>query len=747
MSSVTNSTLLSSEVREDGVVTVRATTARIAVTIFSLQLVLLLLVGLSHFGISLPLLRPTLAFLYLTFIPGFLILRIIGAVPDSRVDMVAYTVGVSLASLMGVGVSFNFILRFLGVANPISELPLILSISTVTMGLTGVYFLKYRDDIAIQIDLNRVFSPIVLGLALLPFLGIYGALLLNRFDSNFLLLALYGIIALIPIAALYDQIPVRVLPFAVWTIAISLLLQNTLTGQFLAWGDQPREAAVILDVLASGFWSPSQSVFYANKYAMLRVTILHPIYVLFSDLSLYWVLRVFHPVLFSVTPVVLFQAYRKMFGEKSSFLAVFLYMSLFSFFIVLSRNTRTATAIFFLALLILLVADAQLNQAYVKGLGFIFAFSIIVSHYGASYMVMLALILALPFFYGIHRITGDQNTSLYSHVFVLFYSVGIFTWYIYASPESGTFNLFLGFAEHFVITVQEQFISSSSSASTRIVAKNWQSVTLHILKYYNFLIGAGVTLGLGLTTVRGILYGNNIVNDEYLSYSLAFFIVFSITFLPVERFNTARTFAISLVLLSPFLVIGAEDTLRIVRSLTNIRVTKTQGHLIVAVVISIYFLLNVGFVSATVTNEYSPNALVEKDRIMDGATPPAVTYFYRQHPTVYHIQGSQWLATHIEPHSEVYSSGSPGAPSAAPGHPQYRQQFDGRVPYSLKTLSPDAEPERAAYVFLGTSSVRGRVVTNWHGHFNRTYYRTNEFEYMWINKSKIYTNGGSIIYL
>ena len=659
MSSVMNSNLLSSAVLEDGVMTVRATTARIAVTIFSLQFVLFVLVGLSHLGISLPLLRPTLAFLYLTFIPGFLILRIIGAVPDSRVDMVAYTVGVSLASLMGVGVGFNFILRFLGVAKPISELPLILSIGALTIGLTGVYFLKCQDDMAIEIDLNGVFSPMILGLAMLPFLGIYGALLLNRFDSNFLLLVLYGIIALIPIAVLYDLVPIRVLPFAVWTIAISLLLQNTLTGQFLAWGDQPREAAVILDVLASGFWSPSQSFFYANKYAMLRISILHPIYVLFSDLSLYWMLRVFHPVLFSFTPLVLFQAYRKMLGEKSSFFAVLLYMSLFSFFIVLSRNTRTATAIFFFALLILLVADAQLEQSYIKALGFLFAFSIIVSHYGASYMVMLALILALPLFYGIQRITGEQNNSLYSFVFVLFYFVGIFSWYIYASPESGTFNLFLGFAKHFVITVQEQFVASSSSASTRIVVKNWQSVTLYILKYYNFLIGAGVALGLGLTIARVLLYGDNIVNDEYLSYSLAFFVVFSITFLPVERFNTARTFAISLVLLSPFLVIGAEETLRIVRLRTNLRVTKTQIQLIVAVVISIYFLLNVGFVSATLTNEYSPNALVEKDRIMDGATPPAVTYFYRQHPTVYHIQGSQWLTTQIEPHSEVYSSGRP----------------------------------------------------------------------------------------
>lgn len=123
---------------------------------------------------------------------------------------------------------------------------------------------------------------------------------------------------------------------------------------------------------------------------MLRIVILHPVYALFTDLQLIWVFKLVHPLLFSVTPVALYEAYRR------NTISVLLFVSLFSFFIVLSRNTRTATALLFLSLLALLIADDYLDDVHRKLLAIVFVAGIVVSHYGVSCMVMVGIAAAYP---------------------------------------------------------------------------------------------------------------------------------------------------------------------------------------------------------------------------------------------------------------------------------------------------------------------------------------------------------------
>lgn len=735
-------------------VTISVTTRRVVAAILALQVALLAVVGIEYVGPQLPILRGGLAFLYLSLVPGFLLLRLVGISPRSRAEMIVYTVGVSLISLMAFGTIINFGLRAGGITQPLSELPVVLSISAIVLGLTGLYATRVEEE-PIAIDLDLATSPLALGLTLLPVLGIYGGLVLTRFSNNIPLLVLYAAIALLPALVLLDVLPDRLFAYAIWTASLALLLQNTLTGQFLAWGDQPKEAALALDVLRRGFWSPELAPAFGAKYSMLRIVILHPIYALFTDLQLVWVFKLAHPLLFSVTPVALYEAYRRNTSNGVAFLSAYLFISLFSFFIALSRNTRTATALLFLAMLALLVADDHLDDVYRKLLAIVFVAGIVVSHYGVSYMVMAAIAAAFPLIWIFDRLANrpaDEST-LTSGSFAVLYLSMLFAWYIFASPGSKAFSLVVNFGNTFFDTLADQFLADpgATSASTRYLTENFVSVTLEAIKLYNVLIGAVIVVGLGITLLRLYRDEQSVqFGTEYLAYASLFLGVFAITFLPVERFNTARTYPTTLLFFAPFFVIGVREILTLGQYVPKLE--RSTINRVAAVLVVGYFLLNVGFISATVTHEYSTNALVEKDRIMDEGHPAETTYFYKQYPTVQSVSGTAFLHANAANNTTRYTNGWPGIMRGAVGYTDYNEEpperphFNGvRMTRSMLNESGGLGP---GYLYQNTYTDErwGNTIRYPTGHFGFQWERTSDVNDNWAQKNRVYDNGGSSIY-
>lgn len=756
ISSASDAVTLSTNANGNRTVTLHVTTKRITLAILAAQSILLGLVGIDILGLDVPVFRELVAVFYLSIIPGFLVLQIIGVTARQCIEFALYSIGVSMTVLMALGVFFNFLLRFIGVPNPVSEVPMILSVSIAMTLLTWVYYRRTNQDTTVTITPARRISPLWLSLALLPLLGVYGALALTVYDTNLLLLGLFAVIALLPLLVLSDRIPTAAWPAVLWAVSLSLLLQNALTGNYLAWGDQPKEATLALFVLSKGFWDPSVAVSHSNKFAMLRIVLLHPMYALFSDLDIVWVFKLVHPVLFSITPVVLYQTYQKFTSRKVAFLSAYLYMSLFSFFIVLSRNTRTATALLFLALLGLLVADDTVHDQRAKLLAILFGLSIIVSHYGVSYITMVALPVVLLVTPLLERLTNTStNTTDNTHLsgattsvaYVGAYLTATFGWYIYLSPNSSTFILLYRFTEHFITTLRQEFISSSISTTTRIVTSDWQSITLEILKYYNIGIGALIALGLAATLVRRFVSpktDHGTVDTEYLAFALVFFGLFGMTFLPVEQFNTARTFPTSLIFFAPFFVLGIGELFWAGKRVLSLPLSTSSIHHVAAVILVLYLLLNSGFLSATITHEYSPNALVEKDRIMDDGRPAEKAYFYKQYPMVYEGAATEWLRANVKSNAVVHASQWPGNPIIPVGYEHSHDTEQLRHP-TIRPI-PEEGPITGGYVYLGPFSTIGNIVKYPGGHFEYQWAYTSDVRSQWRHKNRIYDNGGSVIY-
>lgn len=734
---------------------VSITTERITRAVLGLQLLVFAVIGLERLGLPLPVVRPVVTVSYLSVVPGYLLLRLVGVRNESRIETVLYSVGLSLVSLMLVGVMANFLLRGVGVDRPIAELPMVLSIAAFVCALTLAYAQGVDEEWSVTIDTDRLISPTVLGLTLLPVVGVYGGLILTRFGNNYLLIALYTAIVAIPVFVVRDRLPDRLLPYAIWTVALALLLQNTLSGHFMAWGDSPKEARLALGVVGDGYWSPALAPNYGNKYTMLRIVLLHPIYALFTDLKFVWEFKVVHPLLFSLTPVALYHAYEQYVDERTAFLSTYLFMSLFSFFIVLSRNTRTATALLFVSLFVLLIATRTVAPNRRKLLAVPFVIGVIVSHYGVSYMIALVLILVVPIRWVLNRLSprNRSDAQLTSLASVGLYGMLLFMWYVYFSPDAKTFGELIGTAETFFARLTGQSTAlASTSASTNYLVSNFTSATLQVLKLYNVLVGGVIVLGLALIGWRLLRDRHVEFDTEYVAYASAALVVFGITFLPIERFNTARTYPTTLLFYAPFFVLGVRRPLEIAGRYVG-RLRNVQPHRVVVALLVVFLALNVGLVSAAVTNEYSTNALVEKDRIMTDGSPAAKSYFYKQYPTVHGVAGTEWLGSTGTP-DRMYQGGWPGGPQGAAGHAPLHpsERRGGQVGFNQRGIRGEMVLGSGSvgdgYLFfapVGHQRV-GNVIVLPSSHFGFNYVETSEVENRWANKHLIYDNGGSRVY-
>ena len=150
------------------------------VVVLAMQLSVLSATGLAQFGLDIPIFRQITGFFYLAFMPGIILLRIFRVHGLSRISTLLYSVGLSIAFLMLLGLSLNVLFPLVALSKPISSMPLILAISAAVLILS---ILSYIRDGAFSspsfFDTKEVASPVVLALCLVPVLSVSGTYFMN----------------------------------------------------------------------------------------------------------------------------------------------------------------------------------------------------------------------------------------------------------------------------------------------------------------------------------------------------------------------------------------------------------------------------------------------------------------------------------------------------------------------------------------------------------------------------------------
>jgi len=723
--------------------------------ILVLQLAVLGAVGLDCVGIKIPILRQILCFIYLSIIPGILILRSLKVRNLSISETILYATGLSVSFLMFTGALMNSLYPLVGIQKPISEISLVITISAVVLSLCFICYLRNKNYSNFSINREQIFAPFVLSLLLLPFLAVFGAYLFNFYDNNILLLVLLVIICIIFLFGVFNNIQREIYPLALWSISISLLLHNSLLS-ILGGGDSEIEYYFSELVKLKSLWDPSIP---SEQNAMLSIVILKPIFSSFCNIEMTWVFKVLYPLLFSLTPIGLYLIYKKQMNDRMAFLSCFIFMAASPFYTVLSRNTRTGTAIFFMTLLILLLINGDKigNKLIERLLFLVFTISLIVSHYATSYLYIFSLIFLL-IFSSIKRKKENMLLNLNYFILTLVFAL---IWYIYTT-SSFTFTQLIRFFYFVFSQISQEFLSPEMSFTLALTVRSW-SLSIEVVKYffyiYSFFIAVGLlSWGLSLSK-KSSNYGVNVsfnFSYEYFSLALAFFGMTLSTILPIRPFNTTRVYQISLIFTAPFLLHGLLSIFSVFKrgiavissysfNLKDETILKVFSFSLV-----IFFLFSSGFFSETVIrgNDYSPSILIHKRRISEIADPQyKASFFYSKYMYESDVVSARWLSKNRDAKSEVWIDYLAYGTIAS-----YGMMGPPHLPPTYNYLSSDGDVERIklhSYIRLTYFNYVERVAQHPRKGLDEPpniYNPSSLIRYMESHFNKIYDDGGVIYY-
>ncbi len=160
--------------------------------------------------------------------------------------------------------------------------------------------------------------------------------------------AAMGILSLVLSA--WDRLDSRTLPYLIYLLAVAFLFQTTLISDNLIGTDIHTEYYFFLQSLDNGW---NSTIPHAYNTAV-GTTVLAPA---LARLGIpgYWIYKAVFPALFALAPVLLFQAYRKEFGDRISFAACVLVVTTPSYLIEVIGLPRQMLGMLMLAAIIALL--------------------------------------------------------------------------------------------------------------------------------------------------------------------------------------------------------------------------------------------------------------------------------------------------------------------------------------------------------------------------------------------------------
>lgn len=616
--------------------------------VMAIQFSILGLIGINELGFQIPILRQFVGFVYLTFIPGLLLIRVLKLDNLNTLDVLLYSVGLSISTIMFVGFLINTICPIFGISKPISIFPLVIVFSFI------VFFLCYlvsrenvsQDCIILKNISNLSLDPQALFLCIVPFLAIFGTYLMNNYNNNTLLLLLIVIISTIVLfIGFRNSIKENLYPLAIYVISISLLFHNSLISMYLLGTDIHIELYSGYLVKNLGYWDPS---IYGTLNGMLSIVMLAPIYSLILNMDLTWVFKIVYPIFFSLVPVGLYRLYLIQTNSKIAFFSCFFFVSVFPFYTIMLEAARQQIAELFFMLLLLVIIDQKINSLNKSILCIIFSFSLATAHYGLSYLYLFSFIFVwiILFFAESHVVKRKlRNTNRIINtnfmVLIIIFSMG---WYIYVS-KSSVFESLIHVINSLIGSITGSMDSSHVEALNIISANTsgLHSITKYLHLFTQLLITVGIVYVIlkavsqisckfearFLRTVYNLVLSrwnflpNNFLRfvilqknrhtailnyittkftKEYLLFSVGFFGICILSLIIPEtssKMGTSRTYEICLLTLSPFFVIGFIICMSsIFKNTCSINSEKIIQNILksLSVFLIVFFLFNSGFV-------------------------------------------------------------------------------------------------------------------------------------------------------
>ena len=699
--------------------------------------------------LNIPVIRGSIVFAYLSFVPGFVILKTFKLKELDLLKTFLISVGLSFVASMFVGLLVNELYVILGLSQPLSIIPLTVAMSTFTL---IVFFISYRRDFSINIvsldgmlKATRSHLPLTLVLIILPMLSIVGALYVNIP----IMIILFLTIAVLCVLSITSNklIPSKSYPFLIFSISISILLLNLLQSKYIIGDDANLEYYIFKVTQIREYWGPINAVtnsWTALGYnSMLSVTLLPNVYSVLMNLQNEMLFKILYPFIFSLVPITLYGIYKNETGKLIGLLStLFFVFSTNAFFGEITAVNRQIVGEFFLMVSIFLWLDKTLPIKEKRILLIIFGVSIALSHYSLAviYSVFVSLVIIIA------SIKSNFDEAFNASTVLAIFGT-TFLWYAFSSGSILTL----------IVNTAQTVASELSSFQLRTKAGSNVSAIYGIPQVFtaaswiNLAVSGLVNLLLLTGILAVILLARRMeisVSDKYRFTTILAAIILAISFLfpaVARTLNFTRFYAIALLFLSPCLAIGALSFLKIIQSTLRKRNKNQKNNsvflnkhgktalLLVAVLLSAYLFSQSGFINY-VTGGAIHSSRFDYYKMKTSSDPQVQISFYDEYTPEQDVFSAVWLSKYANAWSIVYSD------AVSNGHVLISE---GLIPWNLLlSLTNTTKPEQGSFVYLDSLNViKGIVPTATTEPFN-----TSEISSSLNEIDLVYSNGNSEIW-
>jgi uncharacterized membrane protein len=669
---------------------------------------------------DIPIARQVLGFFYFTFIPGLIILKLFRLNELDILETILFSAGLSVALLMIVGLLINDFGLLFGVSKPLSLVPLIIVLNSLILACSVLVYLK-SENMKISSNEPTKMVPFALLFLFLPILSIFGAMYVNAYENNLLLLFMIIVISLIFVMSILSKklFSLKLYPLAVLMIAFSLLFHATLVSNYLYIGDIHLEYFVFKCTKENAYWSSlfidPRDITYGRLNSMLSVTILPTIYSVILNMDASWVFKLLYPSIFSLVPLALYKLWRKEIEARKAFIAAFLFMAFNVFYTEMLGLNRQMIAELFFSLLLLVIFNKNMKFFNKMVCFMIFSIVLITSHYSLAEIFLFFMSASFILLTILKHQSRNVTASM-----IIFFSVSMFAWYIHTS-SSAVFESFLTFGDY-VLRQLGDFFNPASRGSYVIMGLGLEpppSIWNAIGRAFAYMTEALIAIGfLGMLLKRVKM---SFDRDYFILCVIAMAFLTALILIPglANTLNMTRFYHILLFFLAPLCVIGAE----VIADLVSKRKREIYTSILLLVVLVPYFLFQTGFVYE-VTRVQSWSVPLSKYR-MDGL----VLFRSFAYVNGWKYYGASWLFRNVDVlNVNVYVDTS-----------SHELGDHGLLRYPQVLSNTTKSPPNGVVYLSYLNTIEGIVATST--------YLFNSSELSYINEiTKVYDNGGVEIF-
>jgi uncharacterized membrane protein len=415
--------------------------------------------------LDIPFLRQIFGFIFLSILPGVLILQILKLNKIGSTEKIVLAVGLSISFLMFFGLLLNNLSLSLGYETPLATIPLLVAFNIVLIVLAAIGY-KVNKEPFLSLpnpNLSTSEKAFLIIPVLFPTLSILGMHVMNTRDSNIILMLL---LFLIPIYVVFvsffnKKFPNRIYPVVIFSISISLVLLMSLRSNHILGADTHAEYYLFQTALNDLHWS----VFgHSSLDACLSISLLPTIYQSILNMPSEFLSKILCSLIFSISPLIIYVISKKYVGELYGFIASCFFMFQMNF-LWTAIYSRANVATLFFALAMMTLFNDRIGPLKKRILFIMFMASCMVSHYSTTYIFFFIM---LGTYIGVEilskKYTIKEVVSL--TIMILFFAL-IFVWY---SQATGTaFNVGVEYIENTLSNLNRFFVEESRGVPTQAI--------------------------------------------------------------------------------------------------------------------------------------------------------------------------------------------------------------------------------------------------------------------------------------